>query len=429
MHVRGRFAIMRAALTAMLVFVGACILVVASSLGLGVRLLAGTLVLIGGNSNPSSAGMTQILDGYTDVTNPQSPFYGYTSDVLHWPAQIPFTTNWDGKTTFEQSQQAGLADMQTAIAAGLATGGKVAVVSYSSSANVAVRELAALQQQGSPFLGQLSFVMIAGMNRPNGGIAERFPGLYVPLLGVQLTGSPQIDTQYPVTDVSWEYDLISDFPRYPLNLLATLNSLVAFGVLHGNYTPADIVNGPRVQPDSTVGNITYITLTPHRLPLLIPLEQIGVPKQLLDLVEPALTVLVDFGYDRSVGPGVPSPASLAPTPDRWLALPGQLLAAVGTGISHALNPGWDTTPTTPVAALDAPVARLTSPPEKLAGQPRDASPGRPTRHRLTVPAQPSAPSTVTAARDSASRPGADRHPAGVNTHDGHRAARHHGKAA
>lgn len=136
----------------------------------------------------------------------------------------------------------------------------------------------------------------------------------MPLLDIPLDGSTPLDTPYATTDISWEYDAASDFPTYPLNLLAVANAVLAGSFVHGNYFAADLT-GPRAFPDTTVGNITYITLkTPH-LPLLMPLYEIGFPTALLDLVEPALTVMVDWGYDRSAGPGTPATAGLLPRLD------------------------------------------------------------------------------------------------------------------
>lgn len=344
------------------VFVAIGVLVFLSSIGAGVRLMAGTLLVMGGNSNPTSVGMEHGLGGsplppgtpnntgfpsgvpgkgYFDPNNPDSPYFGYDYQPVQWPSQLPLTTGWDGKTTFEQSQRGGLTALQTAIDAALQTGEPVTVVGYSSSANVVVRELRHLKSVGSPDADKLTFIMVAGMNRPNGGLAQRFPGLLVPFFGIRLDGSTPTDTQYETLDISWEYDTISDFPNYPLNLLATLNALMGF-TLHINYLPAGL-DAPRARPDykDPDSNITYVTLAAPYLPLLLPLRLLGVPKPLIDLVEPALKVLVDLGYNRAINPGTPTPASLLPTPQRLLALPFELLNAIGVGIRHALNPNWD----------------------------------------------------------------------------------------
>ena len=83
-------------------------------------------------------------------------------------------------------------------------------------------------------------------------------------------------------------------------------------------------------PDVTVGNITYITLEPPHLPLLMPLYELGFPTALLDLVEPALTVMVDWGYNRSISPGSPTTARLVPTINPITAAV-DLMNAIGQG--------------------------------------------------------------------------------------------------
>lgn len=338
------------------------VLVFVSSIGAGVRLMAGTLVVMGGNSNPTSEGMEHGLGGsplppgtpnntgfpagvpgkgYLDPSNPDSPYFGYSYQRVNWPSQIPLTTGWDGATDFEESQLGGLAALQSSMDAALLTGEPVTVFGYSSSANVVVREMRRLAAIGSPATDKLTFIMVAGMNRPNGGLAQRFPGLFIPLFNIKLDGSTPSDTQYETLDISWEYDTISDFPNHPLNLLSTLNALLGF-TLHVNYLPAGL-DGPRARPDykDPDSNITYVTLAAPYLPMLLPLRLLGVPKQLIDLVEPALKVLIDLGYNRSISPGTPTPATLFPAPQQLLALPFDLLNAIGTGIRRALNPRWD----------------------------------------------------------------------------------------
>lgn len=297
--------------------------------------------LLGGNPvYPQTSPLPQLIAlgeyqrGYVDPSNPDSPYRGYDYQLIDWPAATPLTFGWDGKTTFEQSQQIGVANLEAAISRTQhdRPGEPIVAVGYSSSANVMVRELRALAAGGSPHTGDLSFVVIGNVNRPNGGIAARLPGVTVPILGVGLDGATPADTGYPVLDVSWQYDPISDFPVNPLNLLALANSGVAFLLLHANYFPADLTTTPRAFPDTTVGNITYITLKPPRLPLLVPAAVLGVPPALLDLVEPALTVLVDAAYDYDAGPATPVPLQLQTRPERLQQLPGKLTEAIHQGV-------------------------------------------------------------------------------------------------
>ncbi len=308
-----------------------------------VQLTASTVLVMGGSMNP--AGLTPRMqqelggdpfhpvrnlnpltpvgvfgEGYIDtVSNPDSPFAGWDFALVEWPAQI--SVPLFGMYSYGQSQRLGLEAFDAALAAALPTlgeGDQVTAFGYSSSANVMVRAMRALQQQGAPATDRLEFILLGNPNRPNGGLLQRFAGLHIPVLDIDLDGTTPLDTPYPTVDISWEYDAVSDFPTYPLNLVAVLNSLVGGMLIHGNYFRADI-DGPRAFPDTTVGNITYITLEPPHLPLLLPLYDLGIPAPLLDLVEPALTAVVDWGYDRTVGPGTPTTARLLPAFDAGTA--------------------------------------------------------------------------------------------------------------
>ena len=276
-------------------------------------------------------------NGYLDThNNPRSPYFGWDFIPVAWPADV--RPSFLGKTPYEPSQQQGLHNIDTALGATLPTlgpGEKAVAFGYSSSANVMVREMRDLQSRTdtAPSADQLEFFLLGNPNRPNGGILQRFAGAYIPLFDIPLDGSTPLDTPYATTDVSWEYDFFSDFPTYPLNLLAVLNALLTGSIVHGNYFRATL-DGPRASPDTTVGAITYITLeTPH-LPLLMPLYDIGFPAPLLDLVEPALTVMVDWGYDRSIGPGTPTMARLLPRIDPVTAT-RDLINAIGEGVRNS----------------------------------------------------------------------------------------------
>ena len=124
---------------------------------------------------------------------------------------------------------------------------------YSQSARVASIEKAALiaeyNQEDPATYHHVSFVLIANPNRPNGGILERFNGLHIPILnvtfdGATTTASPIVDGSYlyPTADISRQYDGWSDFPAYPLNLLADVNALAGIQYLHPDYFVGSGVN-------------------------------------------------------------------------------------------------------------------------------------------------------------------------------------------
>ncbi len=357
-----RSTAIRSAVTALAAAAAILALCLTPAVSIGVRLLTSTLLVMGGNENP--AGLTPNMQqeiggdpwypgpppnrflppgvygqGYIDtVNNAASPYFDWDFTRVEWPAVV---WPWNrGPWTYETAVQQGVHNIDWAIAATLPTlePGQTAVpFGYSSSANAMVREMRALQNQpgGAPATDQLDFFLMGSPNRPNGGIMQRFPGLYVPILDIRLDGSTPTDTPYTTTDIAWEYDTAADFPLYPINLLADINSAVAGPFLHGNYFMANY-NGPRAFPDSTVGNITYITLAPPHLPLLLPLYYLGFPKAPLDLVEPALTVMVDWGYDRSISPGTPTRARLIPRVNPITATV-DLIKAVGEGVRNFCN--------------------------------------------------------------------------------------------
>lgn len=372
---------------------GTLALSLTATVGTAVQLTANTLLVMGGTFNgdalhpviqqelggnpwypasafDSSRPVGTFGHGYLDtVNNPASPYFGWDYLRVTWPADIlPAAL---GRTPFETSQQQGLRNIDSALSstlAELAPDEKVMAFGYSSSADVMVRLMRTLQIRagGAPDTDRLQFFLMGNPNRPNGGILQRFAGLYVPILDVVFDGTTPLDTPYATTDLSWEYDAAADFPTYPLNLISVVNAVLAASFVHGNYFRAE-VDGPRAFPDTTVGNITYITLkTPH-LPLLMPLYDIGFPAPLLDLIEPALTMMVDWGYDRSVGPGTPTTAGLLPRIDPVTAA-GQLVNALGEGVNRFLA---DLTPAAP-----APTGAIVAAAGARSGSPGHRSPRR-----------------------------------------------------
>ncbi len=63
------------------------------------------------------------------------------------------------------------------------------------------------------------------------------------------------------------------------------------------------------------GDTTFYFIPTNDLPLLDPLHSLGVPESVLNIVQPALQVIVEAGYDRSTPFGDPTPAELIPTID------------------------------------------------------------------------------------------------------------------
>ncbi|GAA2061608.1 PE-PPE domain-containing protein [Williamsia deligens] len=271
----------------------------------------GTILALGGNSNPEGRDMDTELSGYISG-RPGTQYAGRAFRIVQWPAQTPFTAGWTG-LTYDQSQQAGVAALETAVGGPHGPAGPVLTVGYSASAGVVMKTLRKWQQRRDaggtvPSPERLGAVVFGDPNRPNGGVFARFPGLYAAPFGMTFDGAAP-RTDYPVTDISWEYDGVSDFPHDPSNSLAMLNA--AFGFLvHGSYKDADPTNTATIASDVTVGKTRYITIRNRYIPLLMPLYLAGVPTQVLDRMEPSLRARIEQAYDRSAGPGTPTPARI-----------------------------------------------------------------------------------------------------------------------
>ena len=164
-------------------------------------------------------------------------------------------------------------------------------------------------------------------NRPDGGIYERLDGLYVPGLEVDANGAEPTDLGIPTIDVADQYDGLADVPQYPANLVADLNDLLGIIYVHTSYGAGAI---PGLFPDSAPlsgpfadeyvlgsteivkqvsGDATFYLIPTQTLPLLDPLLDLGVPQPVLDIVQPALQVIVEAGYDRDPSPSPTRPRS------------------------------------------------------------------------------------------------------------------------
>lgn len=184
----------------------------------------------------------------------------------------------------------------------------------------------------------ITYVLLANPNRPNGGFLERFAGITIPVLDVTGSGPTPEDggTTY---DIALQYDGWSDFPRYFTHILSTINALAGTIFLHGFANQeAQIDLDDLVDPTKTDivtdGPTTYYTVSTPRLPILIAFEAF-VPSPILTALDAPLRVMVEWGYDRSISPGTPETVSLwnIDNPMRDVV---NLLEAIPTGIDDGL---------------------------------------------------------------------------------------------
>jgi len=248
--------------------------------------------------------------------------------------------------------------------------------------------------------------------RPNGGIDARFAPILnlfgvdttLPAAGVNTGTGLKLNTA--TLDVTWAYDLFSDFP-VTLNPFSLVNSLLTF-------LPVNLAGGVSLKGlDATAAGVNvasvlgilnrlsggiagvddgqafYGTLLPNDLPILEPLRlpsrlinavfgtDLGTP--FADALQPAFTILVNTGYSDVVTPAdieadpalantyspydrtfltsaTPEPfLSVNPlTPAEWLQVPGDVVRALFTGFSDVFFPSAPATPPASVLPSLAP---------------------------------------------------------------------------
>ncbi|MFZ4374023.1 MAG: PE-PPE domain-containing protein, partial [Mycobacterium sp.] len=214
----------------------------------------------------------------------------------------------------------------------------VVIFGYSQGATVASIEKSQLSMLSPEDQADINFVLIGNPNRPNGGLFERLAMFgTVPILDATFGMPTPTNTDMSTVDVAFQYDGVADFPLYPINLLADLNATLGFWYIHGSYlapdgrNPDELPNGltptelaaaiadPANQQHLAGSDTTYVLIPTPNLPLLQPLREFGafthtefLTTPLIDLIQPALGVLIETGYDRSLPYGQPAPFRLIP---------------------------------------------------------------------------------------------------------------------
>ena len=209
------------------------------------------------------------------------------------------------------------------------------VEGYSQSASIAVTEKMQLMQAGQH--PDVTFLLLGDPNRPDGGLEERFVGLTIPGLDGAFNGADPTDAGIPTIDIANQYDGFADLPQFPINPMADLNAILGIIYAHAAYgdgplpeeipaiwPPSEPLTGPYASEyvlgsteivKQVDGDTTFYFIPTTELPLLDPLRSLGVPESVLNVFQPALQVIVEAGYDRSIPFGDPTPVELIPTID------------------------------------------------------------------------------------------------------------------
>lgn len=236
----------------------------------------------------------------------QVHFPGYSSTALVTPEEAWPTF---GELTGYQSVAQGVTDLNTAITQTDA-GDNLLVFGVSQSALVASLEMRKLASNPPADLGNLHFALLAGPDNPMGGLFERFAGLDNPIMNYTLYPPTPTDL-FPTSVYSGEYDLVSDFPEDPANILADLNAIAGFTEVHLKYAS---LTAEQVQSAVLLGHSGmtdfYMIPTPI-LPLLQPLYDSGESGKIMtDYLQPELKVIVDMGYGNLEHGVLPDPGGV-----------------------------------------------------------------------------------------------------------------------
>ncbi len=349
----------RLLIAVLVTLVGVVPLAVSYTLATAVQLLATTVFILGGTGHPL------VVDGET-LETPYARDYGTTllnnyivpSGVVREDPTDPDDYNLvavyspeeffpvSGSMTFDDSVEAGQKNLNACVSGGpdrcvsapitvvtdSTDPNRILIVGYSQSAVIASlvkRDLIA-GTTSVPGDEPVSFILLANPMRPNGGILARVEDVTIPLIGITFHGAAPTNSGctdsgtgpcYETVDVAQQYDLLGgDAPADLLNVLAWANSLAAYVYLHGAVPAATLdpdapLNLDQAEYQGETGDTTYYLIPAERLPLLMPLEQLGVPKPILAVVDAPLRVLIEASYVRNVSPGEQVTFTLLPAAD------------------------------------------------------------------------------------------------------------------
>ena len=331
--------------------------------------LTATALIVPGTAVPNPANVPGYMENAVDYYI--SPTTASCASVCT-PAPVPYLAQfwpfpwegWGGLTgaKLDESVASGVAQLTSDLVGPYNPSAEspVVIFGYSQGATVAGIGKSQLSKLSPEEQADINFVLIGNPNRPNGGLFERLAMFgTVPILDATFGQPTPTNTDMSTVDIAFQYDGVADFPLYPINLLADLNAAAGFWYTHGSYlapdgrnpdelpnglTPAelaaaiaDLANQQRLAGSDT----TYVLIPTPNLPLLQPLREFGaftntefLTNPLIDLIQPALRVLIETGYDRTLPYGQPAPFRLVPLINP-VTLTVDLINAIGQGISDA----------------------------------------------------------------------------------------------
>jgi hypothetical protein len=291
-----------------------------------------------GTSDPGQSYVNEVMSLFVNPSTPQFP--GQPT----FPGYLPLVQSTPEGPDYGPVLTQGTADLDQGISQQLQQGNDVVVFGYSESTSIATQEmvnLANLPADQQPDPADLQFILVEDLNNPNGGFLERFPSL----ASESFPATPA-DTPYDTAIYTIEYSGSSDFPQYPLNLLADANAAAGFVDLHPfllpdwptSFTGSELA-GAVLEPTSLGydGNTDYYLIPTQDLPLLDGLRAIPiVGNPMADLIQPDMRVIIDLGYDRAGAADVATPADWQLPDINWTTVTAELATGAQQGSTAAM---------------------------------------------------------------------------------------------
>jgi len=224
-------------------------------------------------------------------------FPGTSPEVVNYPAGAGLINGLTAPTA-NKSIAIGQQMLNTDILNAVATGQPVVVAGMSEGTMVIDAEEAYLATApNAPASNLVSFVEFAN---PQRGLADTYlpAGFTIPGLGYTVHDAPV--SQYNTAVVYSQYEGWSDPPNRPWNLLADVNAVAGTVYLH---VPTEFASPSQAVEVSSVtnslgGTTTTYMIPTSTLPLLMPLQQIGVPSPIVNELNNVLTPIVNEGYSQ-----------------------------------------------------------------------------------------------------------------------------------
>ncbi|HEX3289499.1 MAG TPA: PE-PPE domain-containing protein [Mycobacterium sp.] len=341
------------------------VLAVTQTVTTAIQLLAVTGFYMGGTGHPLSVppDTAQFITDYMNLADknyivPATGVAPKPRIPVVYPAQVAPFSPFLSTSTLDNSVLVGRNNLDSCLRGGPCNGGSPVprestdtfdVYGFSLSAIVASLAKRDLIADPGTAPADTNFFLIANPMRPNGGILARgFEGLTIPFVGITFygpapTNSCDVGDCLDTVDVARQYDFLGGDAPARLDPIAFANSIAAYAQLHGD-VPNQTVAGAKlgtISPTGVVdqgtdgGDTTYYLITDPTLPILLPLESIGVPSAALALPDAILRVWIEDKYVRDQSPGQHVQFQIIPIGNP-VALVGNMLGAVPVGIDDTV---------------------------------------------------------------------------------------------